>query len=168
MMESRQPRPPRAPSEGGPQVIDVVRVRPARKVDVPILASMNDELVKAEWGPATLSIGQLTARMATFLERGYEAHIVESGDDMVGYVLFRRDVDHVFVRHFYIAPGQRRAGVGRRVFEWMSEKVWAGERVILQVRGGHEQALRFWEALGFQERFVALEWSPEADGGQVR
>ena len=149
-------------------MIDVVHVRPARKVDVPILASMNEELIRAEWGPATLSIGQLTARMTTFLERGYEAHIIESGDDMIGYVLFRRDVDHVFVRHFYVSPGQRRSGVGRRAFEWMSEKVWSGERVVLQVRSGHDQALRFWEALGFRERFVALEWSPAFDDGQVR
>lgn len=149
-------------------MIDVVHVRPARKVDVPILASMNEDLIRAEWAPVSLSIGQITTRMHTFLERGYEAYMIESGDDMIGYVLFRRDVDHVFVRHFYVAPGQRRAGVGRRVFAWMNEKVWAGERVVLQVRAGNDQALRFWEALGFQERYIALDWSPDADGGPVR
>lgn len=129
---------------------------------------MNEELIRAEGGPATLGVGQLTSRMAAFLDHGYEAHVVESGEDMIGYVLFRRDVDHVFVRHFYIAPGQRRAGVGRRVFEWMQQKVWSGERVVLQVRSGREPVLGFWEALGFVERYVALEWSPEVDEGQVR
>jgi len=129
---------------------------------------MNEELIRAEGGPATLSTGQLGTRMASFLEHGYEAHLVESGDDLIGYVLFRRDVDHVFVRHFYVAPGQRRAGVGRRVFAWMTEKIWPGERVVLQVRSGREQVLRFWASLGFEEHFTALEWSPVEDAGQVR
>jgi len=149
-------------------MIDAVRVRPARKVDVPILASMNEELIRAEGGPATLSPGQLSARMNAFLEHGYEAHLVESGDDLIGYVLFRRDVDHVFVRQFYVAPGQRRAGVGRRVFAWMTEKVWPGERVLLQVRTGREQVTQFWESLGFERSFTAFEWSPQHDEGQVR
>jgi len=149
-------------------VIDAVRVRPARKVDVPILASMNEELIRAEGGPAHLSRGQLNARMGAFLDHGYEAYLVESGDDLIGYVLFRRDVDHVFVRQFYVAPGQRRAGVGRRVFAWMTDKVWPGERVVLQVRTGREPIVQFWESLGFEQSFTALEWSPEHDEGQVR
>ncbi len=157
----------RAVRRGYP-VIDAIRVRPASKVDVPILAAMNRELITAEGGPSMLSAGQLTSRMAAFLEHGYEAHLVESGDDLIGYVLVRRDVDHVFVRQFYVAPGQRRGGVGRRVFAWLTEKVFPGQRVVLQVRTGNEPVVRFWESLGFEVSFTALEWSPQPDEAQVR
>ena len=157
----------RAVRKGYP-VIDAVRVRPARKVDVPILASMNEDLLRAEGGPATLSPGQLSTRMAAFLDNGYEAYLVESGDDLIGYVLFRRDVDHVFIRQFFVAPGQRRAGVGRRVMAWMIEKVWPGERLVLQVRTDSEPVRRFWESLGFGVSYTAMEWSPEREERQVR
>jgi ribosomal protein S18 acetylase RimI-like enzyme len=149
-------------------VIDAISVRPARKVDVPILASMNEELIRSEGGPATLSPGQLSSRMAAFLDHGYEAHLVESGDDLIGYVLCRRDVDHVFIRQFYVAAGQRRSGVGRRVLAWMTEKVWPGERLVLQVRTGNDPSLRFWESFGFEVSYTGLEWSPASDEGQVR
>jgi ribosomal protein S18 acetylase RimI-like enzyme len=150
-------------------VIDAVRIRPARSVDVPILASMNHDLIRAEGGPAHLSLGQLTTRMAAFLEHGYAAYLVESGEDLVGYVLFRRDVDHVQLRQFYVTPRKRGAGVGRRVFAWLTEKVWSGERVILQVRSGNEPALRFWRALGFVDGATAMEWSPALQAaGHVR
>ncbi len=157
----------RAVRRGFP-VIDAVRVRPASKVDVPILAAMNRELIATEGGPASLTSGQLVTRMGAFLASGYEAHMIESGDDLIGYLLFRRDVDHVFVRQFYVAAGQRRAGVGRYAFRWLTEKLCPGERVVLQVRTGSEQVLRFWEALGFEVSFTALEWSPAPDDAQVR
>ncbi len=155
-------------AEGGTAVIDAVSIRPARKVDVPILASMNQDLVLAEGGSASLSAGALSTRMAAFLEQGYEAYLVESGDDLIGYVLFRRDVDHVFVRQFYIASGQRRSGIGRRVVAWMMEKVWPGERLVLQVRTGSEAVQRFWESFGFVVSYTAMEWSPPSEEAQVR
>jgi ribosomal protein S18 acetylase RimI-like enzyme len=152
----------------GVPVHDAIRLRPARSIDVPILASMNRELIAAEGGPSHLGLGQLTARMASFLERGYEAYLVISGEDQVGYVLFRRDVDHVFIRQFYVASERRRAGVGRCIFGLLSDDVFPGERVVLQVRPGNERGLRFWEGLGFTQSGTALEWSEAGVAAQVR
>jgi ribosomal protein S18 acetylase RimI-like enzyme len=149
-------------------VIDAVRLRPARRVDVPILASMNQELIRAEGGPAHLTLGELTRRMGSFLEHGYEAYLVEVAEDLAGYALFRRDVDHVALRQFYVASRRRRSGVGRSAVEWLREHAWLGARVVLQVRTGNEAALGFWRALGFEGTAVNLEWSPASVGSTVR
>jgi hypothetical protein len=143
-------------------VIDAISVRPARKADVPILASMHEELLRAEGGSPTLGADLLASRMAAYLEHGYEAHLVELGEDLIGYVLFRRDVDHVFIRHFHVALGQK-PEIVRRVVAWMMEKVWAGERLVLRVRSGSEPGQRFWESCGFEASYTALEWSPPTE-----
>ncbi len=143
-------------------MIDAISVRPARKVDVPILASMNEELLRSEGGPSTLSTGALASRMTAFLDHGYEAHLVELGEDLIGYVLFRRDVDHVFIRQFYVASGQK-PEIERRVVNWMMEKVWPGERLVLRVRSASEPLRRFWQSFGFEPSYSALEWSPPTD-----
>jgi GNAT superfamily N-acetyltransferase len=149
-------------------MIDAVRLRVARPVDVPILASMNQELIRAEGGPAHLTAGELTRRMAAFLEHGYEAYLVEVGEDLAGYALFRRDVDHVWVRQFYVASRRRRSGVGRSAVEWLREHAWGGARVSLQVRTGNDMARGFWRALGFVATADNLEWSPSSVAGSVR
>jgi ribosomal protein S18 acetylase RimI-like enzyme len=163
------PRPTELPlSRVSVAVHDAIRIRPARTIDVPILASMNHDLILAEGGPSHLSRGQLTTRMASFLEHGHEAHLVVSGEDQIGYVLFRRDVDHVFIRQFYVASERRRAGIGRYVFRWLSDEVFPGERVVLHVRPGNERGLRFWTGLGFATSGTALEWSRQPGSAQVR
>jgi ribosomal protein S18 acetylase RimI-like enzyme len=164
---------PRGPNVAGPierrsVVIDAVRLRLARNVDVPILASMNQELIRAEGGPAHMTLGELTTRMRAFLEHGYEAHLVEVGEDLAGYALYRRDVDHVALRQFYVASRRRRSGVGRSAVAWLRDHAWQGARVVLQVRTGNEAALAFWQALGFEGTAVNLEWSPPSLGSTVR
>jgi ribosomal protein S18 acetylase RimI-like enzyme len=149
-------------------VIDAVRIRPARDIDVPILASMNQDLIRAEGGPAHLSIGALTQRMGAFLANGYEAHLFEVGDDLIGYTLFRPDVDHVYLRQFYVASRRRRSGIGRAAVAWLRENLWGDRRLALQVRLGNEAGIAFWRALGFAETAVNLEWSPASGGATVR
>ena len=149
-------------------MIDAVRLKLARSVDVPILASMNQELIRAEGGPAHLTLGELTRRMSGFLDYGYEAHLIEVSEDLAGYALYRRDVDHVSVRQFYVASRRRRSGVGRMAVEWLREHAWQDTRVVLQVRTGNDAALGFWRALGFEGTAVNLEWSPPAVGSTVR
>lgn len=149
-------------------MIDAVRLRTARSVDVPLLASMNQDLIAAEGGPSHLTLGELGVRMRAFLEHGYEAYLVEVNEDLAGYVLFRRDVDHLAVRQFYVASRRRRSGVGRSAVEWLRGHVWGETRVTLQVRQGNEAAERFWRALDFEATTLGLEWSPPSAGGSVR
>jgi predicted acetyltransferase len=148
-------------------VIDAVRLTPARSVDVPILAAMNKDLIAAEGGP-DLGFSALAQRMASFLECGYQAYLIATGEDMVGYALFRRDVDHVWLRQFYVASRRRRSGVGRSAFEWLRANVWGETRVILQVRTGNDPAMRFWRALDFEQTATTLEWSAARLGTAVR
>jgi GNAT superfamily N-acetyltransferase len=68
---------------------------------------------------------------------------------------------HVTIGYFYVAPEQRRAGVGRGLFNAVRE--WANRQegiahIEMSVLAGDDQAVAFWRSLGFSP-YVQRLWA---------
>ena len=96
-----------------------------------------------------MTVPQLVQRMAEWLRADYEAAIVEDRGTIVGYALFRREEEYVYMRHLVRAENRRR-GIGRSLIQWLLQNAlraahasastcWSGMK-----RGG------FWNPSGFR------------------
>lgn len=88
--------------------------RVAGPEDAENLARLNARLIRDEGHRNTMTVSQLAERMAQWLRSEYQAVIFADGATTVGYALFRRDVDHVYLRQFLIKPELRRRVLGVR------------------------------------------------------
>ena len=105
-----------------------------------------------------MSRKDLQSRMETWLAGQYEAYLFESSDGVIGYVLFRRESQHVYVRQFFIRNEFRRRGYGRTAFERLLKDVWKGERRIrLDVLINNRNGIAFWRSLGFADYCITME-----------
>ena len=76
----------------------------------------------------------------------------------VGYALFRREPDHIYLRPLFVQREGRRRGIGRAIVEWLIENVARdATRIRIEVLVGNEAAKSFWKAIGFHEYCVTLE-----------
>jgi hypothetical protein len=98
--------------------VDYRRATPA---DAGRLAALNWQLIRDEGHRNLMSVSQLEGRMTGWLAGEYEAFLFEDSGETLGYVLFRRDPEFVYVRQFFIRAGSRRLGVGRGAVEWLVE-----------------------------------------------
>jgi GNAT superfamily N-acetyltransferase len=109
-----------------------------------------------------MSIADLETRMAEWLRGEYRAVLFEDSGQPIGYALFRRDAEYVYLRQFYICPEQRRRGLGRAALAWLQQHAWAGEtRVRVEVLIGNTVAIAFWRAVGFEDYCLTLELTME-------
>jgi GNAT superfamily N-acetyltransferase len=86
---------------------------PATPADAAALADMNWQLIRDEGHRNPMTVPQLADRMARWLGGQYEAVLFEEAGRPVGYALFRREPEHIYLRHFFVARDCRRRGVGR-------------------------------------------------------
>lgn len=111
-----------------------------------------------------MSDAELQVRMANWLAGEYQAVLFEDADGPAGYVLFRVETDHVYLRQFFVRPHRRRQGVGRAAMNWLLENVWRNvPRVRLEVLIGNASAIQFWRAVGFADYCLTMERS----GGSI-
>jgi GNAT superfamily N-acetyltransferase len=139
-----------------------LQYRPATLADVRLLAEMNAALIRDEAHRNRMTVEQLAERMAGFLTTGYEAVIFERQDPGaaagVGYALFQREPEWVYLRQFYVRPECRRRGIGRAALAWLRANAWADSpRVRIEVLTGNSAGIAFWRAVGFADYCLTME-----------
>lgn len=130
--------------------------------DAATLAALNQALIRDEGHRNPMSLGELEVRMAEWLAGEYRTVLFEESGQAAGYALFRRDIEYVYLRQFYVCPEHRGKGVGRTAIAWLRQHAWDGEnRVRVEVLVGNTAGIAFWRATGFQDYCLTMEWSRE-------
>jgi len=106
---------------------------------------MNQQLVQNE-GTATQAYPKLAERMADWLRGEYRAVLFEEHDTPVGYALFRREPEFVYLRQLFVMPEQRRRGVARDAL-----------RLRIDVLVVNVSGRAFWRSIGFTEYSITME-----------
>lgn len=143
-------------------------LRPATIDDVPILAEMNRQLIRDEGSQNIMDLPELEARMHEWLTDDREAIIVQRGDEVIGYMVYRvlRDEyfpygDSVYVRQYFITPKYRRRGIGQIAFERIVDEFFAKDRaVMLDVLESNPEGKAFWLKIGFHVYNTTLRLDP--------
>jgi GNAT superfamily N-acetyltransferase len=135
-----------------------IQYRCARLADADLLARLNRQLIRDEGHRNSMTDDELERRMEGWLAGEYQAVVFEDAAEVVGYALFRRDEDFVYVRQFYVVAERRRQGVGRAAIEWLAATAWAkAPRIRIEVLVGNLPAIEFWRALGFVDYSITME-----------
>ncbi|MFM7462307.1 MAG: N-acetyltransferase family protein, partial [Burkholderiales bacterium] len=126
--------------------------------DAKALAPLNLQLIRDEGHRNPMHVEQLAHRMEGWLAGEYEAVIFEESGSIVGYALFRRDTEHVYLRELFVLPEHRRSGVGRAALQWLWLNAWQGvQRLRVEVLVGNSVAREFWRSVGFSDYCVTME-----------
>ena len=140
--------------------------RTCTTADAPLLARLNQLLIRDEGHRNRMSEGELEDRMRSWLGGEYEAVLFEEDSKPVGYALFARHPDHVYLRQFYVISERRRQGIGRVAIDWLLANAWNDSRRIrLDVLTSNARGIEFWKAIGFSEYCITMErdTAPEAE-----
>ena len=102
--------------------------------DAPVLAPLNQELIRDEGHRNPMTLAQLNERLVGWLASDYRAVIFEDGPLVVGYALFRHEPEYVYLRQLFVLPSHRRKGIGRAALQWLWANAWVGvERLRIEV-----------------------------------
>ena len=105
-----------------------------------------------------MDILQLGKRMRDWLQGEYEAVIFEQDDIPIGYALFKREDEFVYLRQLFVSPENRRQGIARYALQWLWGNAWTNDRHIrIDVLVGNGGARAFWHSVGFSEYCVTME-----------
>ncbi len=133
-------------------------IRFATTDDAKTLGALNAQLIRDEGHRNSMTVPGLVDRMAEWLRGEYEAAVVEEFGVVVGYALFRREKDHVYLRQIFVRSENRRRGIGRSLIEWLATNAWqAAPRVRIDVLVGNESGRDFWKAIGFRDYCLTME-----------
>jgi GNAT superfamily N-acetyltransferase len=126
--------------------------------DAALLAGFNQRLIQDEGHRNRMSLDELEERMRSWLGGEYEAVLIEDDSEAVGYALFARQPDHIYLRQFFVTAERRRKGIGRAAIEWLLANTWNGSpRIRLDVLTRNAQGIEFWKTLGFSEYCITME-----------
>ncbi len=136
--------------------------RLAVEADAPLLADINRQLIEDEWGGGGMSLARLEARMRRWLaDDEYRAVLFLRDGATAAYALVSLDDDSAYVRHFFVLPAYRGAGVGRGAIETLfHEIVPPTARVTLDVLASNTVGHRFWRSVGFSDYAIRMERLP--------
>ena len=124
---------------------------------------MNHQLIRDEGHRNRMSVEQLESRMKMFLIGDYQAVIFFKESQNLGYALFRRDPDGVYLRQFWIDADFRRQGLGRTALSLLQTQVWKDRpRVRLDVLADNPTGISFWRSVGFVDYSITMELDPKA------
>lgn len=119
---------------------------------------MNFQLIRDEGHRNSMDVQQLRDRMASWLSGEYEAVVFEDDGTPVGYALFRREPDFVYLRQLFVAPAHRRLGVARQALSWLWSNAWSSvQRLRIDVLVGNTGGREFWRKVGFTDYCVTME-----------
>jgi len=145
----------------------LIRLKRAGLADADVLARMNRQMIGDEGYEGHLPLSKLKERMRGWLESGEYEAVFFLGEDgsRIGYALYEKQTDalffakrQVFLRHFFVARGYRKKGVGTLAFKALKGRFWAdASRVDLHVLIKNERAVDFWHGLGFREYQLGME-----------
>ena len=122
---------------------------------------MNLRLIRDERHRNTMTLAELTSRMASWINGAYEAVLFEEAGAAVGYALYLREADYIYLRHFFVEREQRRRGIGRAAIGWLWEHEWNKGRVRLDVLVHNTVGIAFWRSVGFADYCVTMELEPK-------
>lgn len=135
-----------------------MRCRFASPDDAEALARLNAHLIRDEGHRNPMTIDELAERMRDWLCAEYQAVLIEARDELIGYALFRRQPEFVYLRQLFVRREFRRSGIGREAVEWLQRNVLkSGERLRVEVLVGNVGAQAFWRAVGFRDYCLTLE-----------
>ena len=133
--------------------------RAATLADAPGLAELNYQLIQDEGHRNRMTVPELEERMRNWLATDYQAVLFTRGDRAVAYALFRPEEGSVYVRQFFVGRECRRGGVGRMAMQiLLGETLRDFDRVYLDVLIDNSAAHAFWEAVGFRDYAVTMEF----------
>jgi ribosomal protein S18 acetylase RimI-like enzyme len=96
--------------------------------------------------------------MANWLAGEYEAVLFERDGLVLGYALYRREPDYVYLRQFFVQPAYRRQGIGRAALDWLHDNAWSNApRIRIEVLIDNVAGIAFWRAVGFTDYSIAME-----------
>ncbi len=131
---------------------------------IPWRAMMQDESSGAEgWGISEI---RLSLGIAGTLLR----YVADSQGVIAGYFLARHICETVELFYIYVAPSQRRHGLGRSLLTNLCEqaRLWGNvERVFLEVRPSNAPALALYRSLGFQQTGMRKGYYRNGEDAQI-
>jgi ribosomal protein S18 acetylase RimI-like enzyme len=135
-----------------------LRIRTATHGDVAALAAMNAQLIRDEGHRNAMSLSELGERMTEWLASDYSAAIAELDARPVGYVLWRHDTDHVYLRQLFVDPAFRRRKVGSGLLGDLRARLEGrASRLRIDVLIENESGRAFWQAAGFKDYCMTME-----------
>lgn len=123
-------------------------LRLARPADAITIAELSRELIESglrwRWTPKRVA--------ASISDPDVNVLVARIDANLAGFAIMRYGEDDAHLDLLAVAPPYRRAGIGRRLLEWLEKcSVVAGIfSVALEVRAGNEDAQRFYERLGYR------------------
>lgn len=130
--------------------------------DAPLLADINQQLIRDEWGGGGMELEHLEARMRRWIEEGdYKAVIFLEDGATVAYSLVSIDDDSAYIRHFFVLHEHRGRGIGRRaIATLLGEIIPADRRITLDVLASNRVGHVFWRSVGFGDYAIRMERLP--------
>jgi predicted acetyltransferase len=86
--------------------------------------------------------------------------LFERGDSAVGYALFRKGPEWIYLRQFFVDTQWRRGGIGRFAIEWLRNNAWQDSRIRVEVLIHNQAGIAFWRAVGFADYALTMESDP--------
>ncbi len=130
----------------------------ATQEDVLLLAEMNQQLIRDEGHRNKMTLPQLQERMSGWLQGEYAAVILSEGTETVGYALYRKDPEWIYLRQLFVKAEMRRKGIGREAISWLKKNAWKETKIIrVEVLVGNPKGMSFWKAVGFKDYCITME-----------
>jgi len=135
--------------------------RKAQQDDVPLLAELNQQLIKDEGHKNLMSLAQLEKRMLSWIKGEYIAMLFTEDHKILAYALYRDTPEEVHLRQFFVLGKFRRRGLGRHCVKLLRTEIWPSDkRITVDVLCNNEAGLFFWRAVGFNDYCLTLEINP--------
>lgn len=132
--------------------------RAANAADVPLLAWLNRQLQQDERHRDVMELTDIELRMQRWLAGDFEAILFEREGAVVGYAIYQREEDFIYLKQFFVCRDARRQGIGRTAIEWLCANRWqVFPRVLLNALVQNNAGLAFWRAVGFAEYCITME-----------
>ena len=133
--------------------------RSATHADGMLLASMNAALIQDEGHRNSMTLPELQARMAGWLDGEYEAVVFSKDDADVGYCLYKLEPEWIYLRQLFVKRDYRRQGFGRAALEWLTAHQWKeASRIRIEVLVDNSAAIAFWRSVGFVDYCTTMEF----------
>ena len=130
----------------------------ATQDDVPLLAEMNQQLIRDEGHRNKMTLSQLQERMSGWLQEEYTAVIFSKESEAIGYALYRKDPEWIYLRQLFVKAEMRREGIGQEAISWLKENAWKEAKIIrVEVLAGNPEGISFWKAVGFKDYCITME-----------
>ncbi len=135
-----------------------MEIQKAQFRDCPILAQMNHQLICDSGHRNPMNRAQLARRMKKWLAGEYTAYLIKIRKEPIGYCLYRKEKEFLYIRQFFIERAYRKQGLGYGAFNLLRKMAWKNVSLLrMEVLVGNKIGIRFWKALGFKDYCLTLE-----------